>query len=393
MSKLFPLLAAAVLVSSVSFAIAAETKTISGGAVCAKCALKEKDTCQNAVIVKEGGKDVTYYLEGDKSKKAHGAARYLPGQEGQPDQGHRLRHRRGEGRQEDHDRRDDHEREGLNQQRSAHLRTDPVPGEWPSYAILWGRVGETASRTFRVRDSRNLNLLILGANRRPPPGRPCSGFFSGRGRSFRDRDLVSVATSRQVAFEDYPDGLIEASESWPPLPWLSRRPGNRPELSAHRLALRGTLLVTAAALAVRDPLVVASALKAEGWFARRSASIRLGFCATVPGSASPSPPGVESESNRSGQTPRMIRPRTAAGIISDTLKARLSPPCSSARSGALSSPASPASSSGTRLRICLSRRRRPVACLRIGRGAARGAGVLALQRGSVSSGSSASISS
>jgi hypothetical protein len=73
MRKLFLLLAAAVFVSGVSVAIAAETKTIQGGAVCAKCALKEKDTCQNAVIVKEAGKDVTYYLEGDKSKAAHGA--------------------------------------------------------------------------------------------------------------------------------------------------------------------------------------------------------------------------------------------------------------------------------------------------------------------------------
>jgi hypothetical protein len=71
MRKLFPLLAAAVVCSGVSLAIAAETKTITGDAVCAKCALKEKDTCQNAVIVKESGKDVTYYLEGDKSKKAH----------------------------------------------------------------------------------------------------------------------------------------------------------------------------------------------------------------------------------------------------------------------------------------------------------------------------------
>ena len=73
MRKLFPVLAAAVLFSCLSVAKAAETKTITGGAVCAKCALKEKETCQNAVIVKEAGKDVTYYLEGDKSKQAHGA--------------------------------------------------------------------------------------------------------------------------------------------------------------------------------------------------------------------------------------------------------------------------------------------------------------------------------
>jgi hypothetical protein len=71
MRKLIPLLAAAFVCSVVSLAVAAETKTITGGAVCAKCALKEKPQCQNAVIVKENGKDVTYYLEGDKSKKVH----------------------------------------------------------------------------------------------------------------------------------------------------------------------------------------------------------------------------------------------------------------------------------------------------------------------------------
>jgi hypothetical protein len=45
--------------------------TITGDGKCAKCALKEKDECQNAVEVKEDGKKVTYYLTGEKSKAFH----------------------------------------------------------------------------------------------------------------------------------------------------------------------------------------------------------------------------------------------------------------------------------------------------------------------------------
>lgn len=71
MRKLFPLLAVAVLFSGVSFAVAAAEKSITGDAVCAKCALKEQKTCQNVVMVEEGGKTVNYYLTGDVSKKAH----------------------------------------------------------------------------------------------------------------------------------------------------------------------------------------------------------------------------------------------------------------------------------------------------------------------------------
>lgn len=71
MRKLFPLLAVAAILSVVSLAVAAEEKTWTGDAVCAKCALKETKTCQNALMVKEDGKAVTYYLEGEASKKAH----------------------------------------------------------------------------------------------------------------------------------------------------------------------------------------------------------------------------------------------------------------------------------------------------------------------------------
>jgi hypothetical protein len=71
MRKFFPLLAVAVFFSGLAYAFAAGDKTITGDAVCAKCALKEAPSCQNVVLVKEGDKEVKYYLEGAESKKAH----------------------------------------------------------------------------------------------------------------------------------------------------------------------------------------------------------------------------------------------------------------------------------------------------------------------------------
>ena len=70
MRKMIPLLAVTVL-TGMSLAIAAEVKTITGDAVCAKCALKEQAKCQNVVTVDEGGKATKYYLTGAESKKAH----------------------------------------------------------------------------------------------------------------------------------------------------------------------------------------------------------------------------------------------------------------------------------------------------------------------------------
>jgi phage I-like protein len=55
-----------------SVAYAGEEKTITGEAKCAKCILKETDSCQNAVQVKENGKTITYLLtKNDVSKKFH----------------------------------------------------------------------------------------------------------------------------------------------------------------------------------------------------------------------------------------------------------------------------------------------------------------------------------
>jgi hypothetical protein len=55
-------------------AFAADEKTITGDGVCAKCALKEKPSCQNVIITKEDGKEVKYYLvQNAVAKKAHSA--------------------------------------------------------------------------------------------------------------------------------------------------------------------------------------------------------------------------------------------------------------------------------------------------------------------------------
>ena len=46
--------------------------TITGEGKCAKCSLKEADSCQNVIQTKEGGKTTTYYLaKNDVSTKFH----------------------------------------------------------------------------------------------------------------------------------------------------------------------------------------------------------------------------------------------------------------------------------------------------------------------------------
>jgi hypothetical protein len=50
----------------------AKTKTITGTGLCAKCSLKEADSCQNAIQVEKNGKKTTYYLvQNDLSKGFH----------------------------------------------------------------------------------------------------------------------------------------------------------------------------------------------------------------------------------------------------------------------------------------------------------------------------------
>ena len=50
----------------------AKIKTITGTGLCAKCSLKESDTCQNVIQVERKGKKTNYYLaQNDVSKKFH----------------------------------------------------------------------------------------------------------------------------------------------------------------------------------------------------------------------------------------------------------------------------------------------------------------------------------
>jgi len=49
--------------------LGADEKTITGEGKCAKCALKETDSCQNVIQVQEDGKTVNYYLAKNKVSK------------------------------------------------------------------------------------------------------------------------------------------------------------------------------------------------------------------------------------------------------------------------------------------------------------------------------------
>jgi hypothetical protein len=77
MRKLLALAIVGVLFSGLA-ALRADDKdekiTIKGDGMCAKCALKEKDSCQNVVIVTKDGEKKTYYVvHDDIAKKAHGS--------------------------------------------------------------------------------------------------------------------------------------------------------------------------------------------------------------------------------------------------------------------------------------------------------------------------------
>lgn len=63
--SILSLLTVSMLVASISYAADKEV-TLKGEGKCAKCALGETKTCQNAVVVKEGDKSVTYYFEANK---------------------------------------------------------------------------------------------------------------------------------------------------------------------------------------------------------------------------------------------------------------------------------------------------------------------------------------
>ena len=72
MKKLFLAPLAAAFIAASAFAADKEV-TLTGAGQCAKCSLKQSDACQNAVVVKEGGKDTTYLMaQNDVAKKFHG---------------------------------------------------------------------------------------------------------------------------------------------------------------------------------------------------------------------------------------------------------------------------------------------------------------------------------
>jgi Family of unknown function (DUF6370) len=75
MRKLLMLAVAVVLVSGLALVKAEDEgkkETITGEALCAKCALKETTSCQNVVTVTKDGKETKYYLEkNDFFKDAH----------------------------------------------------------------------------------------------------------------------------------------------------------------------------------------------------------------------------------------------------------------------------------------------------------------------------------
>lgn len=52
---------------------AAKESTMTGTITCAKCGLKTSDTCNTAMTVKEGGKDVVYMFDAESDKAHHEA--------------------------------------------------------------------------------------------------------------------------------------------------------------------------------------------------------------------------------------------------------------------------------------------------------------------------------
>jgi hypothetical protein len=72
-SRLVSLFVAAAFAAVAAFAAEKEKEvTFTGTGQCAKCSLGKTESCQNAIVVKQDGKDVTYLIaENDVSKKFH----------------------------------------------------------------------------------------------------------------------------------------------------------------------------------------------------------------------------------------------------------------------------------------------------------------------------------
>ncbi len=63
-------LAAFAAAALVSAAEKAKEVTLTGAGQCAKCSLGKTESCQNAIVVKQDGKDVTYLLTANDVSKA-----------------------------------------------------------------------------------------------------------------------------------------------------------------------------------------------------------------------------------------------------------------------------------------------------------------------------------
>lgn len=77
MKRLFITALAIIGLAALTLPAGAESKgkeiTLSGKACCAKCCLKQGDTCQNVLSVEKNGKTTTYYLADNQvSKDFHG---------------------------------------------------------------------------------------------------------------------------------------------------------------------------------------------------------------------------------------------------------------------------------------------------------------------------------
>ena len=73
MKAAFTLLGLALVFTLVVVARAEEQKevTLKGTITCSKCGLKETEDCGNAIVVKDGDKEVTYYFKDKGAKESY----------------------------------------------------------------------------------------------------------------------------------------------------------------------------------------------------------------------------------------------------------------------------------------------------------------------------------
>lgn len=88
MRKLLALVAVGVVFSGLGM-LRADDKdkkiTLKGDGMCAKCALKEADSCQNVVIVTKDGEKKTYFLvKNDVAKNAHASKGFCSAKKDKP---------------------------------------------------------------------------------------------------------------------------------------------------------------------------------------------------------------------------------------------------------------------------------------------------------------------